>query len=113
MTNPESQELDRIKSLIRAVPDFPKAGILFQDIFPVFQDASAIKHLVGLITTRIQGMGPVDAIVGLDSRGFLLGPWIASNLGIAFCPVRKSGKLPPPCHTVTYDLEYGSVGHIN
>ena len=105
----QEQELARIKSLLRAVPDFPKPGILFQDIFPIFQDPLATKYLVDLITTRISKLGNIDAIVGLDSRGFLLGPWIASNLGIAFVPVRKSGKLPPPCFKVVYELEYGNV----
>jgi adenine phosphoribosyltransferase len=103
-----SQELNRIKSLLRAVPDFPIKGILFQDIFPIFQDAKALKSLVEAIGEHIKALGQVDVIVGLDSRGFLLGPWIASNLGIAFVPVRKAGKLPPPTHKISYQLEYGS-----
>jgi adenine phosphoribosyltransferase len=103
-----AQELQRIKSLLRAVPDFPIKGILFQDIFPIFQDPTALRSLVTAICDRVKSLGNVDVIVGLDSRGFLLGPWIAAELGIAFAPVRKAGKLPPPTHKVSYQLEYGS-----
>ena len=105
----EQQQLAKIKTLLRAIPDFPKPGIIFQDIFPVFQDPQATKFLVELISKRVTEIGNVDVIVGLDSRGFLLGPWIASNLGIPFVPVRKAGKLPPPTHKIKYELEYGSV----
>ncbi|KAI8895136.1 phosphoribosyltransferase-like protein [Globomyces pollinis-pini] len=103
-----SPELQRIKGLLRPVQDFPIPGILFQDIFPIFQDPTATKSLVDHLVEHIRSLGKVDVIVGLDSRGFLLGPWIASILGIAFAPVRKAGKLPPPVHSVSYSLEYGS-----
>lgn len=100
--------LSDIKALLRPVPNFPIDGIMFQDIFPIFQNAEAVKLLVKTIGDHIKSIGGVEVIVGLDSRGFLLGPWIAAELGIAFVPVRKAGKLPPPTHKVTYNLEYGS-----
>lgn len=100
--------MDEIRKLLRAVPDFPKKGILFQDIFPILEDAQASKQLVDFLTAHIRGLGRIDVLIGLDSRGFLLGPWIASNLGVKFVPIRKAGKLPPPVHSVTYTLEYGS-----
>ncbi|KAJ3368322.1 adenine phosphoribosyltransferase [Kappamyces sp. JEL0680] len=91
--------LESIKSLLRPVPDFPKKGILFQDIFPVFQNPDATKELVDILSTHIKSIGDINVIVG---------PWIASRLGISFVPVRKSGKLPPPTHKITYVLEYGT-----
>jgi adenine phosphoribosyltransferase len=104
--------LAEIKKLLRAVPNHPKPGILFQDIFPIFENSNATTSLVHHISEHIKEIGGADVIVGLDSRGFLLGPWIAATLGIAFVPVRKSGKLPPPTHKVSYTLEYGSVTGI-
>ena len=104
--------LDQVKALLRPVPDFPKKGILFQDIFPIFQNPQATKCLVNHLTAQIKKLGKVDSIVGLDSRGFLLGPWIAHELGCAFVPVRKSGKLPPPTYKVSYVLEYGTVNRL-
>jgi adenine phosphoribosyltransferase len=101
--------LDQVKLLLRPVPDFPKKGIMFQDIFPIFENPQATKCLVKHLTAHIQSLGEVDCIVGLDSRGFLLGPWIAAELGCAFVPVRKAGKLPPPTFKVSYVLEYGTV----
>jgi adenine phosphoribosyltransferase len=106
-------DLQRIKALIRATPNFPKPGILFQDIFPIFEDPQAVRCLVNHIVHHIHaspvhaGLG-VDVVVGLDARGFLLGPWIAAELGAAFVPVRKRGKLPGACVDVSYALEYGT-----
>ncbi|KAJ3184046.1 adenine phosphoribosyltransferase [Gaertneriomyces sp. JEL0708] len=102
-------DIQRIKSLLRAVKDFPKEGILFQDIFPIFQDPQAVSTLVTHITHHLQSQltQKIDVIVGLDSRGFLLGPWIANILGAAFVPVRKAGKLPGEVTRVGYEKEYG------
>ncbi|KAI9096524.1 adenine phosphoribosyltransferase [Phlyctochytrium arcticum] len=103
-------DIERIKSLLRAIPDFPKKGILFQDIFPIFQDPLAVETLVTNIVHHIlsSGLPKIDVIVGLDARGFLLGPWIANRLGAAFVPVRKAGKLPGDCTKVAYEKEYGT-----
>ncbi|KAG0307929.1 adenine phosphoribosyltransferase [Dissophora globulifera] len=102
-------DLKRINSLIREIPDFPKEGILFKDIFPLFQDPIAVEmvitHIVNYINTHIDKK--VDVIVGLDARGFLFGPIVAMRLGAAFAPVRKAGKLPGATIQVKYEKEYG------
>ncbi|KAJ3149957.1 adenine phosphoribosyltransferase [Geranomyces variabilis] len=102
-------DVQLIKSLLKAIPDFPKQGILFQDIFPIFQDPTAVETLVTHIVHRITSTGlQPDVIVGLDARGFLLGPWIANRLKCAFVPVRKAGKLPGKTTRVGYEKEYGT-----
>ncbi|KAK0191007.1 adenine phosphoribosyltransferase [Armillaria mellea] len=96
-----------IKSRLTSHPDFPKKGIVFLDIFPILRDPLAfetlITHLVHHITSTT-----IDVVVGLDARGFLLGPIIALRLGAAFAPVRKKGKLPGQCVSATYEKEYGA-----
>ncbi|KAI9635566.1 putative adenine phosphoribosyltransferase [Dioszegia hungarica] len=102
-------DVAHLKSLLGVHPDFPKKGITFLDIFPLMRDPyafeSLITHLVHHITTT-HTVKP-DVIVGLDARGFLLGPIIAMRLGAAFVPVRKGGKLPGQVDTVAYEKEYG------
>ncbi|CAG8493900.1 12713_t:CDS:2 [Ambispora gerdemannii] len=102
-------DIERIRGLIRANPDFPKPGINFQDIFPVFQDPTAVEslitHLVSHVTSTIKEK--IDVVIGLDARGFLFGPIIALRLAAAFAPVRKKGKLPGEIVTVEYVKEYG------
>ncbi|KAF9429782.1 adenine phosphoribosyltransferase [Entomortierella beljakovae] len=103
-------DLKRINALIREIPDFPKPGIMFKDIFPLFQDPIAVEmvitHIVNYINTTIDKK--VDVVVGLDARGFLFGPIIAMRLGAAFAPVRKAGKLPGSTIQVSYEKEYGT-----
>ncbi|XP_033626195.1 adenine phosphoribosyltransferase-like [Asterias rubens] len=102
------QRLERIKKSINAVPDFPKPGILFRDIFPLFQDVSVITETISMMVEHVkEKFGSVDVIVGLDARGFLFGPMMAVQLGCSFVPVRKKGKLPGKCLQVSYTLEYG------
>jgi len=96
-----------LKSYIRDVPDFPEPGVLFRDITPLLQSAQAFQHVVGRLTERFQGSG-VDAVVGIESRGFLFAAPLALNLGVPLVPVRKAGKLPAARMTVEYALEYGS-----
>lgn len=95
-----------IESLIRNVPDFPKPGIQFKDITTLLSDGPALKHVVGLLAARYRGK--VDAIVGVESRGFILGAPVAYALGVGLVIVRKPGKLPADTHTVSYALEYGN-----
>ncbi|WVQ83837.1 adenine phosphoribosyltransferase [Cryptococcus sp. DSM 104549] len=99
-----------LKSLLGVHPDFPKKGITFLDIFPILRDPVAfetlITHLIHHITTT-HAVRP-EVIVGLDARGFLLGPIIAMRLGCAFVPVRKGGKLPGSVQVVKYEKEYGT-----
>ncbi|KAJ3074458.1 adenine phosphoribosyltransferase [Podochytrium sp. JEL0797] len=108
--NLQMSDVAYIKSKLRAIPDFPKKGIVFQDIFGIFQDPLAVEMLVTNILQKLNSsnLGKIDAIVGLDARGFLLGPIIALRLGCAFVPVRKAGKLPGATSQVAYTKEYGT-----
>ena len=96
-----------IKKLIRDVPDFPTTGILFRDITPILQNHEAFQNVVDAMV-EIVGKKKPDIVIGIESRGFILGAPIALSLGAGFVPVRKVGKLP--CNTVqaSYALEYGS-----
>jgi adenine phosphoribosyltransferase len=93
---------------IRDIPDFPKPGILFKDITTLLKDGDSFKAAVDGLMERI-GKRHVDVVVGMESRGFILGAPIAYNLGVGFVPVRKLGKLPADVVSVEYDLEYGSA----
>jgi adenine phosphoribosyltransferase len=105
MTAPAAREL---KSAIVDVPDFPKPGILFRDISPLLRShlAATIQALDGLLTEA--EWGGIDAVAGIESRGFILGAALALHRRKGFVLVRKQGKLPPPVVEVSYDLEYGS-----
>jgi adenine phosphoribosyltransferase len=96
-----------IKQLIRDVPDFPTSGIMFRDITPVLQDGKKFQNVVCAMVAHVKEMKP-DVIVGIESRGFLMGAPIALELGVGFVPVRKVGKLPAETVRAEYDLEYGS-----
>lgn len=97
----------RAFTLIRDIPDFPKAGILFKDITPVLADPHALREIVDALTLRAGEMQP-DLIVGIESRGFLFGAPMAYNLGVGLTPVRKVGKLPYETISHEYTLEYGT-----
>ncbi|MGH7255755.1 MAG: adenine phosphoribosyltransferase [Nitrospirales bacterium] len=96
------------KALIRSVPDFPKPGILFYDITTLLKDAKAFQSIVSELVDRYRGQ-PIDKIVGIESRGFILGSPLAYHLNAGFVPVRKPGKLPADIFEVKYNLEYGST----
>jgi adenine phosphoribosyltransferase len=98
--------MDALKAKIRHVPDFPKPGILFYDITTLLRDPKGFRMAVDALASQVQGKP--DAIVGIESRGFILGAAVADRLGVGFVPVRKVGKLPARTVRVTYDLEYGS-----
>jgi adenine phosphoribosyltransferase len=98
----------RLEAAIRAVPDFPKPGILFRDITPVLEDPLLCRALIEGFRQRLQDT-PVDAIAGIESRGFLFGMPLALALGVPFLTVRKKGKLPGRTLSYKYDLEYGSA----
>ncbi len=96
-----------IKAVIRDVPDFPKPGIMFKDITPIFHDQKLCNEIVdGFI--KVIGNKP-DAIVGIESRGFLFGFLLANKLNIPFVMIRKAGKLPYKTHSYEYALEYGTA----
>ncbi|HTL80444.1 MAG TPA: adenine phosphoribosyltransferase [Bacteroidia bacterium] len=99
---------DPIREAIRNVPDFPKPGILFKDITPLLQDPALGKLIVGRFMERLAGI-KIDAICGVESRGFLFGYLLAVEMGVPFVPVRKSGKLPWKTIGVDYALEYGTA----
>jgi adenine phosphoribosyltransferase len=99
--------MDHLKSLIRHVPDFPKAGILFYDITTLLQDPIGLHSAVDGLATPFAGQG-IELVVGVESRGFIFGPAVADRLGAGFSPVRKPGKLPSTTITAAYDLEYGA-----
>lgn len=93
--------------LLRDIPDFPEPGIVFKDITPVLDDSSAFARVVVDIAAPYQDIG-VTHVVGIESRGFIIGAPVALELGAGFVPVRKPGKLPYDTVSVTYDLEYGT-----
>lgn len=98
----------RLAETIRTVPDFPKPGIAFKDITPIFLDPALISDCIDALTGPFFGEG-VTHVVGIESRGFLLGPMMAQRLDCGFVIVRKKGKLPGSTSEITYDLEYGSA----
>src|SRR3984957_11731679 len=97
-----------IERAIRNVPDFPKAGIQFKDITPVLADARLFVGTIDLLTEKFSP-GSVDAVVGIDARGFIFAAAAALKLKAGFVPVRKKGKLPHKTHEEDYALEYGSA----
>ncbi len=96
-----------LKGLIRDLPDFPQPGILFRDITPLLQDATALRFTLETMAARYRNAG-ISKVVGIESRGFLIGAPLAYLLGVGFTPVRKQGKLPAATMSVEYSLEYGS-----
>ncbi|NLF04006.1 MAG: adenine phosphoribosyltransferase [Actinomycetales bacterium] len=97
----------RAAELIRDVPDYPQDGVVFKDITPLLADAEALRAVVDHLGASADG--PVDLVVGMEARGFILGAPVATALGAGFVPVRKAGKLPGPTLSASYDLEYGSA----
>jgi len=95
-----------LAALIRDVPDFPKAGIVFKDITPLLAEPEAVRYAADELAKRFADAKP-DVVVAAEARGFLFGPPVAMRLGAAFAPARKPGKLPWRTRTVTYTLEYG------
>jgi adenine phosphoribosyltransferase len=105
----DEEPLDRlgyVRDRVRAVPDFPKPGILFRDITPLLADPKAFHMVIDALVEQFIGQD-VDAIVAIDSRGFIFGAPLASRLNTAFVPARKPGKLPSETVSVAYALEYG------
>jgi adenine phosphoribosyltransferase len=98
---------EKLKTAIREVPDFPIKGILFKDITPVLQNGHLFRAAVDAIADRHQGKR-VDAVIGIDARGFIFAGAVAYKLGVGMVPVRKKGKLPHKTVVTSYTLEYGS-----
>ena len=95
-----------LNNYIRDIPDFPKKGIIFKDITPLLKNKEAFKYIIEEFKKRIIKK-KIDYIVGIESRGFILGSALAQSLNCGFVPIRKKGKLPYKVISETYDLEYG------
>lgn len=98
----------QIKAAIRDIPDFPKPGIVFKDITTILKDHALCHGIVDAFVEKLQGQ-QIDAVAGIESRGFLFGLTLANRLGVPFVPIRKAGKLPHKVKKKEYDLEYGSA----
>lgn len=100
--------MKRIGDYVISIPDFPEPGIIFRDITGILRDADGLKLSIDKIQEMLEGV-EFDAVLGLESRGFIFGMPIAYNLHKAFIPVRKKGKLPRETVSAKYDLEYGTA----
>jgi adenine phosphoribosyltransferase len=109
--NPVGMNLqDKLNAVIRNVPDFPKPGIMFKDITPIFLDPALCDEITDyIINTFLHNHGKVDAVCAIESRGFFIGVLIANKLQVPLFPVRKAGKLPAKTKAYTYNLEYGTA----
>jgi adenine phosphoribosyltransferase len=96
-----------IRQAIRDVPNFPKPGVVFKDITPLLSKGPLFKRTIDLLADRY-GSQKVHTVLGIESRGFIVGAALAYKLGAGFCIVRKPGKLPHETHSASYELEYGS-----
>src|SRR5215212_2489873 len=100
--------IERLKALIRDIPDFPKKGIMFRDITPLLSSASGLGLAVELLANPFRGKN-VDLVIGAESRGFIFGTAVACCLSAGFGLARKQGKLPSDCVSMTYELAYGQA----
>ena len=100
--------LDRLKAKIRAIPDFPKPGIVFRDITPLVKDPATLRLSVHQLLYPFLGER-ITAVAGMEARGFIFGSLVAWELGVGFIPLRKPGKLPYDVQSAPYELEYGTT----
>ncbi|HEX3604983.1 MAG TPA: adenine phosphoribosyltransferase [Candidatus Dormibacteraeota bacterium] len=103
---PTAELAERLRAVIRDVPDFPREGVLFKDVTTLLSDAEAFRAAIDGLVEAHAGQS-IDLVVGVESRGFILGGAVAYELGAGFVPVRKEGKLPAARISVSYSLEYG------
>src|ERR1041385_5539064 len=103
-----SEAIEKLRTAVRDVPDFPKKGIVFKDITPVLSDPTLFRASIDLFLERCRGQ-EIDKIVGIDARGFVFGSAVAYELGVGFVPIRKRGKLPYQTEVAKYSLEYGEA----
>ena len=100
--------MDRLRNKIRDIVDFPKPGIIFKDIIPLIADPATLRLSVHQLIHPFLGRN-INAVAGMEARGFVFGSLVAWELGLPFIPLRKPGKLPYNVQSVSYDLEYGSA----
>jgi adenine phosphoribosyltransferase len=103
--NPDTSDTSSLRALVRDVPDFPQAGIIFRDITPLLGNGSALRAAVDALAGQFQ---EIDSVIGIESRGFILGAPVAYALGVGMVPVRKLGRLPRATERADYALEYGT-----
>jgi adenine phosphoribosyltransferase len=102
-----NEQLQKLYSKIRTIPDFPKPGIQFKDFTPLLADPDTLALTAGMLKKQLNGQS-IDIVAGLESRGFLFGPGLAQDLNAGFVPVRKPDKLPSETVSEDYELEYGT-----
>ncbi|HEX9144452.1 MAG TPA: adenine phosphoribosyltransferase [Candidatus Binatia bacterium] len=102
-----NQDIASIRRAIRDIPNFPKPGIVFKDITPLLCNGALFARTIDIFAERYREQ-KVDTVLGIESRGFIVGAALAYKLGAGFCIVRKPGKLPYETHSASYDLEYGT-----
>ena len=99
---------EKLKTVVRDVPDFPQPSVVFKDITPMLKDANLCNEIIDAFVDQTKSL-PIDVIVGIESRGFLFGMMLANRLNIPFVPIRKQGKLPADTIAESYKLEYGQA----
>lgn len=100
-------DIASIRHAIRDIPNFPKPGIVFKDITPLLSNGTLFARTIDILADRYRSQR-IDTVLGIESRGFIVGAALAYKLGAGFCVVRKPGKLPYQTHSASYDLEYGT-----
>ncbi len=100
-------QLNKLRTYIRNIPDFPKPGILFKDITPLLQDADAFSSTVDWYAEQVEHCGQINMIAAIESRGFIFGAALSKKMNLGLALVRKPGKLPHVTEQVSYKLEYG------
>jgi adenine phosphoribosyltransferase len=101
-----TQPLYHLAELIRSIPDYPVPGVVYRDITPLLRHPQAFRQAVDMLASRYEGRA-IDAVAGIESRGFLFSAPLALRLGVSLVPIRKFGKLPAPAHEVEYYLHFG------
>ena len=102
-----NDDIASIRGAIRDIPNFPKPGIVFKDITPLLSNGQLFGRTIDILADRYRSQ-KIDAVLGIESRGFIIGAALAYKLGAGFCIVRKPGKLPYDTHSASYQLEYGT-----
>ncbi|MDA0303939.1 MAG: adenine phosphoribosyltransferase [Bacteroidetes bacterium] len=111
MTTDINRVQEELQQCVTAIPDFPKKGIVFRDLSPVWKNAALCKKAIQELANRVEmeAGGPPDAVVGVESRGFIFGMPLSLHWNVPFIPFRKPGKLPGTLYTERYELEYGAA----
>lgn len=109
MTSAASAAPALIERWVRPIADWPQPGVTFRDVTPLLAQPEAFDAVIDALAEQVRALGPVDALLGVEARGFILAAPLALRLGIGFVPVRKAGKLPAECVSAEYELEYGTA----